>query len=216
MPTSCSGGGGIGQKDKNNGVLILDAVQDRVLRIEVGYGLEGALTDIETAKIRKEYMNPYLAQGDHSSGMLSGYIAVVNEVAGEYGVSIDDIRQRLPSDSKSDYDFYRAYQPESRRYGGDDDFFPTIAFVFIFLAIDGIFFRFRITQTLLRIAFTAASSEDGEEDGDAAAGAAEVLVVSAGAASAAGGVAEAAEVPAEEEAAAGTEAMWMKDRNIIA
>lgn len=144
---------GIGQKDKNNGVLILDAVQDRVLRIEVGYGLEGALTDIETAKIRKEYMNPYLAQGDHSSGMLSGYIAVVNEVAGEYGVSIDDIRQRLPSDSKSDYDFYRAYQPESRRYGGDDDFFPTIAFVFIFLAVDGIFFRFRITQTLLRIAF---------------------------------------------------------------
>jgi len=88
---------GIGQKDKNNGVLILDAVQDRMLRIEVGYGLEGALTDIETAKIRKEYMNPYLSQGDYDSGLLKGYIAVVNEVAAEYGISMDDISQKLPS-----------------------------------------------------------------------------------------------------------------------
>ena len=88
---------GIGQKEKNNGVLILNAVQERLLRIEVGYGLEGALTDIETAKIRKEYMNPHLQKGDYDSGLLSGYIAVVNEVAEEYGVSMDDIRQRLPS-----------------------------------------------------------------------------------------------------------------------
>ena len=104
---------GIGQKDKNNGVLILNAVKDRMLRIEVGYGLEGALTDIETAKIRKEYMNPYLSQGDYNSGLLSGYIAVVNEVAEEYGVSMDEISKKLPSDSREDYDFTAGIMQEA-------------------------------------------------------------------------------------------------------
>ena len=72
---------GIGQKDKDNGVLILDAVSERQLRIEVGYGLEGALTDIETADIRTQYMNPYLKNNDYDNGLLNGYFAVVNFVA---------------------------------------------------------------------------------------------------------------------------------------
>mgnify|MGYP000556969449 CR=1 FL=1 len=82
---------GIGEKDRNNGVLILNSVSDRMLRIEVGYGLEGALTDIETAEIRTEYMNPYLKEGNYDSGILNGYTAVVNAVCEEYGIDMDDL-----------------------------------------------------------------------------------------------------------------------------
>ena len=47
---------GIGDKEKNNGVLMLVAVKDRKSRIEVGYGLEGALNDAKTGRIQDEYM----------------------------------------------------------------------------------------------------------------------------------------------------------------
>ena len=47
---------GIGQKGKDNGVLLLVAVDDRKVRIEVGYGLEGALTDAESSWIRNNFV----------------------------------------------------------------------------------------------------------------------------------------------------------------
>jgi uncharacterized protein len=137
---------GIGQKGKDNGVLILNAVSERQLRIEVGYGLEGALTDIETAEIRTEYMNPYLKENDFDRGMLYGFTAVVKVVAEEYGVTESDLQQRLPQPGRYDRD-----------YRSDEDirtFFYIIAFC-IFLAVDGILFRFRITRMLMRIAFYA-------------------------------------------------------------
>lgn len=135
---------GIGQKGKDNGVLILNAVSERQLRIEVGYGLEGALTDIETAEIRTEYMNPYLKENDFDKGMFYGFAAVVNIVAEEYGVSEYELGQRLPQGTR--YDSNDSSDTDMRT------FFLIIAF-FVFLVADGIFFRFRFTGMLLRIAF---------------------------------------------------------------
>ena len=51
---------GIGDKNKNNGVLLLCSTGDRLFRIEVGYGLEGRLTDGKTGRIQDEYIIPYL------------------------------------------------------------------------------------------------------------------------------------------------------------
>ena len=48
---------GIGDKEKNNGVLLLCAYEERQFRIEVGYGLEGTLTDGKTGRIQDEYNN---------------------------------------------------------------------------------------------------------------------------------------------------------------
>lgn len=151
---------GIGQKGKDNGVLILNAVSERQLRIEVGYGLEGALTDIETADIRNDYMNPYLKNNDFDKGMLYGFAAVVNVVAEEYGlseyVSEYDLEQRMPSGTRYD---------SSDSSDEDDKAFFYIIIFCIFLVADGILFRFRITRALLRIAFYSRVFGDGGRGG---------------------------------------------------
>ncbi|PLV56034.1 YgcG family protein [Thermotoga sp. SG1] len=79
---------GIGQKEKNNGVLLLVAMQDRKVRIEVGYGLEGAIPDGKAGRILDEYVIPYFKEGEYNKGIYYGYLAIVREVAREYGVEI--------------------------------------------------------------------------------------------------------------------------------
>ena len=82
---------GIGDKEKNNGVLMLVAVKDRKSRIEVGYGLEGALNDAKTGLIQDNYMIPAFRQADHSKGIAYGYEALVREVAKEYQIPIEEL-----------------------------------------------------------------------------------------------------------------------------
>jgi uncharacterized protein len=78
---------GIGDEQKDNGVLILLAVNDRKSRIEVGYGLEGRLPDGKTGRIQDEYMLPYFRENDYDSGIKNGYLAILNEVAAEYNIN---------------------------------------------------------------------------------------------------------------------------------
>jgi uncharacterized protein len=80
---------GIGDKDLNNGLLVLVSPQERVSRIEVGYGLEGALPDAKTGQIQDEYMIPYFQNNDYNQGILNGYRALVQEVAKEYQVTVE-------------------------------------------------------------------------------------------------------------------------------
>ena len=133
----------IGQKDKNNGILILNAVGDRMLRIEVAYGLEGAVPDIKTAEIREKLMNPFLKQGDYDTGLYNGYSAVVGEVAKEYGASItgDYKPQKIPA------------TPAPRTRSRDTGFNITPFLIIAFLIFDGVLFRFRITSMLIKILF---------------------------------------------------------------
>jgi len=63
---------GIGQKGKDNGVLLLVAVDDHKLRIEVGYGLEGALTDAESSNIIRNTITPEFKKGDYNKGITNG------------------------------------------------------------------------------------------------------------------------------------------------
>lgn len=140
---------GIGQKDKDNGVLILAAISERELRIEVGYGLEGALPDIKAARIRTGVMNPYLKENDFDGGFLNGYIAVVEAVAAEYGVTID-----TGSAARAPYAPYAPHAPsDSYSYPGQtskSNYFYIIMFI-LFIAIDGVIFKFRITSFLFRV-----------------------------------------------------------------
>ena len=55
----------IGDKKKNNGVLLLCSTGDRKFKIEVGYGLEGALTDGKTGRIQDQYIIPYLKNNNY-------------------------------------------------------------------------------------------------------------------------------------------------------
>jgi uncharacterized protein len=62
----------IGKKGKDNGALIVLAMQEKKVRIEVGYGYEGALTDVESKRIIREVMSPFFRQGQFGAGLGAG------------------------------------------------------------------------------------------------------------------------------------------------
>ncbi len=88
---------GIGSREKNNGVLIVVATQDRQSRIEVGYGLEGALPDGLTGRIQDETMLPYFRQGQYEKGIVNGYAATAATVAKEYNVKLEGVSYNPPA-----------------------------------------------------------------------------------------------------------------------
>jgi len=73
----------VGRKNIDDGVLLLVAVQDRRLRIEVGYGLEGAVTDVDAGRIIRERITPRFAAGDLFGGVEAGVSALTGLIQGE-------------------------------------------------------------------------------------------------------------------------------------
>lgn len=82
---------GIGAKGKDNGALILVAVNDRRARIEVGYGLEGTLTDGYCGDVIRTAMLPAFRKNDYGEGLLEATTQVINRVAAERGVTLQDV-----------------------------------------------------------------------------------------------------------------------------
>jgi uncharacterized protein len=78
----------LGQKGKDNGVLLMIALNERKYRIEVGYGLEGILPDSLVGGIGRQYLVPYFRKGDYSSGIYAATLAIANKIAQEAGVKI--------------------------------------------------------------------------------------------------------------------------------
>jgi uncharacterized protein len=72
----------LGQKGKDNGVLVLVVPNDRKMRIEVGYGLEGTLTDVAAARIIRDRMTPRFKAGDFDGGVTEGVDAIVAQLEG--------------------------------------------------------------------------------------------------------------------------------------
>ena len=134
---------GIGDKTKNNGVLILVAVQDKKSRIEVGYGLEGALPDGKTGRIQDDYMLPNFKKGNYSEGVWQGYQAVVVAVAKEYQVDIGQGRD----------------PPVAKQQAGSSQQLPTWMMVLIgigivvLLIIDWVFFGGTFTWLIIALVF---------------------------------------------------------------
>ncbi len=79
---------GIGRKGQDNGVLIVVAVADRKYRIEVGYGLEGALPDAYCANVARAYFGPYFRRGQFGEGLYLATQDIADKIAKEYGVEI--------------------------------------------------------------------------------------------------------------------------------
>ena len=74
----------IGQAETDNGALLLVAVGDRKIRIEVGYGLEGSLTDLQAGRIIRNVILPQFKQGNFDQGVIDGVNAMIQTVKGEY------------------------------------------------------------------------------------------------------------------------------------
>jgi uncharacterized protein len=73
----------IGQKDKNNGALLIVAPNERKVRIEVGYGLEGALTDAVSRLIIENAITPRFRAGDFAGGITRGVDDIISVLTGD-------------------------------------------------------------------------------------------------------------------------------------
>jgi uncharacterized protein len=76
-------GWGIGKKGKDNGVLLLVAVDEKQIRIEVGYGLEGSLTDLQSSQIISNIMKPAFRAGQYGAGITDGVNAIIGLLNGD-------------------------------------------------------------------------------------------------------------------------------------
>ncbi|NWL89934.1 MULTISPECIES: TPM domain-containing protein [unclassified Paenibacillus] len=131
----------LGDQKLNNGVLLLLSMEDgepgnRPLRIEVGYGLEGALPDGKVGRILDQVTIPYLVQNKPGEAIVETYKVLYNEVAKEYGVEDQLTPQNVAV-------------PESPGDEGGGLPLGWIILVVVFLAIDFIFFGGRMTLFLL-------------------------------------------------------------------
>lgn len=75
---------GIGGKEKNNGILLLISRDDRKIRIEVGYGLEGALTDAQSNSIIQKDIIPAFRDGKYNEGVITAVGHIIDATKGEY------------------------------------------------------------------------------------------------------------------------------------
>lgn len=73
----------IGRAKLDDGVLVLLAVKDRTMRIEVGYGLEGAIPDVIAARIIRNVLTPRLQQGDFYGGLREASVVIMKAIEGE-------------------------------------------------------------------------------------------------------------------------------------
>jgi uncharacterized protein len=102
--------------------MLLIALKERKVRIEVGYGLEGIIPDGLAGQIRDEAMIPYLKKGDYGLGLLNGLSVVASIVAKDQGITLTG----LPPAPKS---------VSSRRRGYSFGIFPFLFLLFIFLIL---------------------------------------------------------------------------------
>ncbi len=80
----------IGSKNNDNGVLLFIALEERKIRIEVGQGLEGVLTDLLSSQIIRNEIAPYFQQQDYQGGIINGTLKIIEAVKGEYTASAEE------------------------------------------------------------------------------------------------------------------------------
>lgn len=93
---------GIGQKGKDNGLLLIVAPNERKVRIEVGYGLEGIITDKIAYDIIQEVILPAFKRGDFAEGIIQGVDAIIKVL---YGDSFDGMSRASDGEKEADSSF---------------------------------------------------------------------------------------------------------------
>lgn len=83
----------IGQAGKDNGLLLLVAIEDKEVWITPGYGLEGAIPDAKAAEVYRKIIVPYFKKAQFSKGILAGTIALVDLAAKEYNVELENLSE---------------------------------------------------------------------------------------------------------------------------
>jgi uncharacterized protein len=82
---------GLGSREKNNGVLLLYTAQENHVRIEIGYGMEGRITDASAGAILDQYFIPNMKAGNVNLAFEQTQVAIIQKIAAEYGVDPAEI-----------------------------------------------------------------------------------------------------------------------------
>lgn len=88
---------GIGQKNKDNGLLIVVAVRERKARVEVGYGLEALVTDGFSGEVIRRDMLPAFGDNRYGAGLLAGATSIVQHIAAARGVALEGVPAEEPA-----------------------------------------------------------------------------------------------------------------------
>ena len=111
----------LGQKHKDNGVLLLIALKERKIRIEVGYGLEDIITDLKAGYIIRNKIVPFFKKGDYYEGISQGVRAIGGLILGDYKISPKELEK---------------YKKSQKRSGGViQGLFSLFFLIFMFIAI---------------------------------------------------------------------------------
>ena len=105
----------LGQKGKDNGVLVVIVPQERKMRIEVGYGLEGTLTDVASSRIIRNLMTPQFKSGNYDQGTLDGVAAVIAQLEGKSAATGAAPALTQPDSRHSSFKFDRPDMPWQMR-----------------------------------------------------------------------------------------------------
>ncbi len=110
----------VGEKGKDNGVMLLVAYEDKKIRIETGYGIEGIIPDGKAGDIIRNDIVPYFKKQDFSNGILAGVYSIAIAIAGEKGISLS-----------GNYGIYTENQQLNYKLKGSDIFWIIIFIVFV-------------------------------------------------------------------------------------
>lgn len=143
---------GIGQKNKDNGLLILVALSDKTWRVEVGRGLEGAIPDALSNRVMQSLAKDDFTNENYSSGIIKSYSAFTDLIAEEYGVTLSkSLNITIPNENKE----------TTRNFSGN----LLIGILMIFLLLDLFFNRGRVSSSLLQIIFWSNIGRRGPRGG---------------------------------------------------
>ncbi|MGK0465386.1 TPM domain-containing protein [Clostridium sp.] len=145
---------GIGQNDKNNGLLILLSINERKWRVEVGTGLEGAVTDIYSSRVMNEFAVPKFKQSQYGIGLREAYSVLSDNIAKEYSVTLDK-NINVPK-------YAEKIENSSSSKSGNG--FLIIG-VIVIMILDFIFNKGRITRFMIKVLFWSAIFGRGGRNG---------------------------------------------------
>lgn len=129
---------GVGDKQLNNGVVLLIDVENRATRIEVGYGLEGALPDGKTGEIQDKYLIPYFMQNDYNAGVINTYMALAQTALNEYKQTSPEVKTAVAGNQSSGI-LSTIFE------------FAAVIIIVILIILDFMFFGGRITMLVLSL-----------------------------------------------------------------
>lgn len=145
----------IGNKEYDNGILLLLSIEERRVRIEVGYGLEGAISDSKAGDILDSIL-PQLSEENYSEGLLNGFYQIVREVNAEYGYEESAIMEKF-----QEYDFTPSTNRKTRTPLFTVSRIIIAGFVILLIWFDSRFLGGFIFRTILWILFFGRGGRGG-------------------------------------------------------